>query len=190
MSSLSERFPKKSTIFGTTMFLNEYNRIYIPKNKEGFEKTIDALFSLLPDPNDEQKKNYMLIKKYPFILPKNNFDLGLSNDYNFNYTILDHMPNGWRTKFGAKLLKELKEAILEYKEDFLYEYFVSQVKEKWGGLRWYDYGSTERMRKVLDKYSKISYKICIVCGKKGKIDKGYSWVMPLCRRHRKARKRG
>ena len=118
-----------------------------------------------------------------------------------SYTELDAMEQGWRIKFGENICKEIKYSLLhtytkEIKNRFsisyiiayikglhmLFNYRIEQIKEKFGGLRWYDYGGTNDVFNIINKYEDISYKTCIVCGKPAKyITKG--WICPYCEEH-------
>jgi len=54
-----------------------------------------------------------------------------------------------------------------------------QVKEKFGGLRFYiDYGTEEIYNKI-DMAEEISFSICEECGKPGKLRNG-EWLKTLC----------
>lgn len=57
---------------------------------------------------------------------------------------------------------------------------VTQVKEKFGGLRFYiEDGSTEIFNRIHEAENE-SYKICESCGKPGKLDQREYWVRTLC----------
>lgn len=57
---------------------------------------------------------------------------------------------------------------------------VSQVKEKFGGLRFYiGSGSDEIFERVV-KAERDSYEICEVTGKPGKLRKDIGWYLTLC----------
>jgi len=56
---------------------------------------------------------------------------------------------------------------------------VTQVKEKFGGLRLYVDYSTEEEDKIITEAEELSYKICETCGKKGKL-RDYGWLSVLC----------
>lgn len=66
---------------------------------------------------------------------------------------------------------------------------IAQVKEKFGGLRFYidhdfeceveDCHAAESMYKAIDTIEALSYRICETCGKHGKLT-GKSWVKTLC----------
>lgn len=61
----------------------------------------------------------------------------------------------------------------------LYSYRILDIKEKYGGLRWYDAQSTRRVLKIIDKYENISYKTCIHCGKQAEWETR-GWISPYC----------
>lgn len=93
------------------------------------------------------------------------------------YSNLDAMPKGWRKAFGIGMCKEIKAALKQDK--LLKRYRITQIKEKFGGLRWYDNVSTDKVQAVISKYEHLSYKTCIECGKPAKyISKG--WISPYC----------
>jgi hypothetical protein len=83
----------------------------------------------------KRDNNIDLINKYPFLLPKNRLDGSKLNNYDYEFTELDAMPDTWRFTFGDEMLKELKEILI--KGDYLYKYSIMQIKEKYGQLRIY-----------------------------------------------------
>ena len=104
--------------------------------------------------------NKELIKRYPFLLPRNRWTGEIPEDYDYSYTELDAMPDGWRNAFGERMCQEIRNALIE--EDYLNEYRISQIKEKYGTLRWYDFGATRKVYDIISKYGYISGFICIV----------------------------
>ena len=100
-----------------------------------------------------------------------------------SYTELDAMPCGWRRAFGIQMCKEIKRALLDAGgRKALRAYRIMDIKEKYGELRWYDEGSPEPVHKIIEKYSYISTRTCIVCGR----DADYvttGWISPYCSRH-------
>lgn len=60
---------------------------------------------------------------------------------------------------------------------------VWQVKEKYAGLRFYISSAPEWYFDLIDYYEDESYKICEVCGEKGKIRDDLSWILTLCDKH-------
>lgn len=168
-------------------YLNDQDKAYVPETKDEFELFLDAVFSFLPKPSKEQKRNYRLIKEFPFLLPKNRWDRSLNiigeYPFDFTWTEISSLPKGWLIAFAKPLLKELKDAIMKYDEAFLYEYMITDIKEKYGGLRWYDNGATKEMYKIVDKYENMSYNKCIICGKDGKANSDKFLLEPLCPEH-------
>lgn len=116
------------------------------------------------------------------------------------YTELDAMDKGWRKAFGIDICKEIKLALIRTVIDeeniskknifkyfkaylkgikLLYSYRIMQIKEKYGGLRWYDAWSPKSVQDIIDKYEDISFKTCISCGKPAtKMTTG--WISPYC----------
>lgn len=93
------------------------------------------------------------------------------------YTELDAMEPGWRRAFGMQLCKELKKELKKNK--YLIKYRITQIKEKYGELCWYDAGNTENGYNIIQKYTHLSQKICMKCGKPAtKISCGY--IAPYC----------
>lgn len=119
--------------------------------------------------------NKELCEEYPFLIDWN--EPCDSDERTYEYTLLDDMPKGWKIAFGEQLCKEIKEALIEEGIP-IEEYKVLQVKEKFGGLRWYDnaYG---KVQEVISKYEDLSYKTCVGCGSKATF-RSTGWVLPFC----------
>lgn len=96
------------------------------------------------------------------------------------YTELDSMDKGWREAFGMNFCKDLRKALIRtggYK--LLFGFRILQIKEKYGILEVYCIGYNDEINKVISKYSKLSEKTCIRCGKPATwISKG--WISPYC----------
>lgn len=56
---------------------------------------------------------------------------------------------------------------------------ASQVKEKFGGLRFYTWNSNDKAENLIDKAENDSYKICEICGNSGKPNND-GWISTLC----------
>lgn len=56
---------------------------------------------------------------------------------------------------------------------------VCQVKEKFGGLRWYINGASKEVHDIISKYENMSYQTCEDCGSPGKPRNG-GWIKTLC----------
>lgn len=79
--------------------------------------------------------------------------------------------NKLATKIEANLSKqELK------------DFRVLQVKEKFGGLRFYiENCDNEEVNKFIDEYEDKSYHICEICGDKGSPNQNeFGWIRTIC----------
>lgn len=146
---------------------------------------------IIDENSDDHNKliefNNWLIDNYPF--------LEISDDHSLTW--FDDIPKGWAKSFGLDLCNELKEELIRC--NFLKEYKILQIKEKWGELRWYDgglplygdrlfidlpegtyvSGSNCKVWEMIDKYTNISRLVCIDCGNKAEyISTG--WISPYC----------
>lgn len=63
---------------------------------------------------------------------------------------------------------------------------VIQVKEKFGGLRFYMTTETEEMSKAIEEAEVVSFRTCEECGQPGSLT-GNSWVVTLCEECRKTK---
>lgn len=123
--------------------------------------------------------NKELIERYPFLMPMNRWTGEVPNDFNYSYTELDAMNNGWRQAFGKRMCEEIRNALIE--DNCLDEYRISQIKEKYGTLRWYDFGATQKVYDIISKYEYISGFICPSCGRPyaKELNVG-GWIYTLC----------
>lgn len=126
----------------------------------------------------DKEYNKQLVEKYPFLLPRNRWTGKVPADYDYSYTELDNMPDGWRKAFGEQMCEEIKQELEE--KGILHQYRISQIKEKYGELCWYDFGCTTKiLREIIPKYEKLSTHTCIKCGKPAtRITLG--WISPYC----------
>ena len=129
--------------------------------------------------SDEQKKNYELCMKYPILIPKNVWTGKEVEDYDYEYTMLDFIPDGWRIAFGEEWAKEVQDAINEPPEDNRDEIYITQLKEKFGQFRQYFNCYTDKLNAVVCKYEDLSIKTCIRCGNSAtKVSTG--WISSFC----------
>lgn len=63
---------------------------------------------------------------------------------------------------------------------------ASQVKEKFGGLRFYTNGYTDEVSGMIRMAEAMSYRTCEECGSPGRSN-SYGWISTLCDTHRLAR---
>lgn len=95
--------------------------------------------------------------------------------------------DGW-----FKLINNLSRRITKLDPDGTIQ--AEQVKEKFGGLRYYYGGkiatkeAAEKISHLVDEAEEKSYHICEQCGKKGEMRNDIGWVLTLCERHYKEHK--
>lgn len=167
----------------------EYLELDLKKNKTEEEKQLLI----------EYNKN--LIDRFPFLTPRNVWTGEIVNNFDYTWSELDCMPIGWRIAFGEQLCEEIKQELLKVQEKdpgggypesyyttnydsdkiipYLEGYRITEIKEKWGELRWYDNGAPTSVHNVISKYEKLSRFVCIDCGKEAKyLSNG--WISPFC----------
>lgn len=125
-------------------------------------------------------ENKKLVERYPFLLPRNRWTDEVPKDYHYEWTELDQMCKGWRKAFGLQMCEEIREDLI--KHNFLEELRIMDIKEKFGGLRFY-VGFVPRESKIfeiINKYEDLSFKICEVCGKPAKTINDGGWLTTIC----------
>jgi len=60
---------------------------------------------------------------------------------------------------------------------------VCQVKEKFGGLRFYINDGSDEIHKRIVEAEKLSYETCEICGEKGELRTNIGWHLTLCEKH-------
>lgn len=51
-----------------------------------------------------KESNQKLIERFPFLMPRNRWTGKVPEDYDYSYTELDSMPDGWRKAFGEQIV--------------------------------------------------------------------------------------
>ena len=126
----------------------------------------------------EKMRNRRLIKKYPWLLPRNCWTDQVPDDYDYSYTAWGS-SEGWDKAFGKMFMEELGEAIAE--AGLKDRYRILQMKSKYGGIRLYDNGATDEIHRIINKYSYISENICECCGRPDvPMVNDYGWWTPEC----------
>ena len=64
---------------------------------------------------------------------------------------------------------------------------VTQVKEKFGELRFYISGATEEVFNRIDEATDESHRTCETCGQPGALDQSLYWLVTLCPTHTQER---
>lgn len=167
----------KFTILGMTAFWNNSKNItiYVKTTDESDKTNYGFHYESVKLLNNKRKlREYNVLRWIDenildkiFIIP--------------NSTELDALEPGWKKKFGIDICKEIKQSLLKQGgRKALKTYRIVQIKEKFGGLRWYDAWSTDEiLHVIIPKYEELSKKTCIRCGKPAKyISRG--WVSPYC----------
>lgn len=78
------------------------------------------------------------------------------------------------------MVNEINEALLRAGgRKLTKEYEITQIKEKFGGLRWYDNGAPTEVHKIIEKYSYIADHTCIICGRPATV-RTSGWIFPYC----------
>ena len=112
-----------------------------------------------------------LIRNPPYLVNHN------GTPYDFTYDV----GKGW-TGILTNAFKQIAEAFDEVGVDFS-EFSVSQIKEKFGGLRIYtgslDVDVADQVCEIIDDAETESCWTCEWCGKPGKI-RGGGWIKTLC----------
>lgn len=126
-----------------------------------------------------KRENRMLCKQFPFLIPWNRFTGKYIAAYDYSFTELDSLPEGWRKAFGVRMCEEIKAELLRV--DDLERWRIVQMKEKYGELRIYDNGhkQSSRIDGIIEKYMELSKHTCIVCGKPA-TRKTLGWIAPYC----------
>lgn len=84
--------------------------------------------------------------------------------------------DGW-----FKLILDLSVALEALGQDIM----VTQVKEKFGGLRFYVSSATPEAYSLIDAAEALSEQTCETCGEPGKPMKVSGWIAVLCDAHAK-----
>ena len=107
-----------------------------------------------------------LIDKYPWLCPERNEDGSIASTYDYSYTELDFVPNGWRN-IAMDLCEEIRSILKPL--GLLDKYMLSEVKEKWSMLGWYDYmvdltPIPKDIDEAVHRAEERSKFVCFICG--------------------------
>ena len=102
------------------------------------------------------------------------------NDYFQATTGMMDIGEGW-----YQLMHDLLEELI--KTDW--DKDIHQVKEKFGGLRFYVGGASDEVHDIISRYEALSYETCEVCGEHGEVRKdAFGWWKTLCDKHQEEKK--
>lgn len=98
-----------------------------------------------------------------------------------------YVSNGW-FNLVDRLCSELEHHIQQLPEELRNDCYCTQIKEKFGGLRFYVNHSTPFMDGAIALAECMSYSICEECGAPGTRRMG-GYIQSLCNKHFKAREK-
>ena len=125
--------------------------------------------------------NKELCDRYSWLIPANRWTGKVVDNYNYEYTELDNMPEGWRRAFGRQMCEELDREIKTWSIHDQENFHITDIKEKWGFLHFYTNFGSKELYEIINKYAELSKTICIHCGHTASwITRG--WYMPVCNR--------
>lgn len=150
--------------------------------EEGWYDIIDVLCNSIQQHIDQsvkdkernEKHNAMVIATRAGDLSLfNEAKVKLSEEWKAKYLaeILDASEDGTYWSRGIRLVKPVVEQVV-----------AEQVKEKFGGLRFYYRGGDEYIRGLVSFAESMSYRVCEDCGKPGTVG-GRGWIRTLCSDH-------
>ena len=151
----------------------------IVEYSEALRKTREVLGS---NYTEEQLNNWILVVKYPFLIPRYDWSGKIIEDYDYASTYLDDIPVGWKIAFGEMMCEEIKQELVRC--NYLDEFRIVQAKEKFGQARIYTNGEPIgcKVQQIIDKYSVLSQNICIICGKPDVPITNNGWISPYCKK--------
>lgn len=91
--------------------------------------------------------------------------------------------DGWKDLL-FRLSEKIEAEILTFPEEMRKAFYVEQVKEKYGTLRFYMSGETDSMSTAIAIAEEESAVTCEVCGKPGVL-RGHCWLYTACDEHTK-----
>jgi len=97
--------------------------------------------------------------------------------------VFDDWKKGWKSKWWYRYVwKNIKEykRLLEPLDIDSMRVRAVQVKEKFGGLRFYIHGADDEVFGMIEMAEMMSYVTCEKCGHHGKMHRRGSWLKTLC----------
>jgi hypothetical protein len=104
---------------------------------------------------------------------------GLENGY---YTDRKPIKDSSFFDVGSGWYSLIKDLIIDLIE-LGWDKQTCQVKEKFGGLRFYINSASDEVHKRIEIAENLSYKTCETCGEKGELRTNIGWHTTLCDTH-------
>ena len=96
----------------------------------------------------------------------------------------EYISHDWTGPGWKQLILDCDREMSEINPD----YTILQIKEKFGGLRYYVEGHSD-LFDIEEKYERLSFQICEECGSKLEVttnrSNGFSWIKTYCKECRK-----
>ena len=116
-----------------------------------------------------EKNTKYLVEKYPRLYRGK--DLPITQNL---------LPFGIETGDGwFDIIDQLSAEITRLDEESITDTLAVQVKEKYGGLRFYISGGDSRVDEAIEYAENKSLETCEVCGEPGR-ERGTSWIYTMC----------
>ena len=139
---------------------------------DGWYLLLDKLCAMIQWEIDQQNRNLESDKKYNKMLSKaQSGDFELFNKYYKDCST----DKKWLEKRKDEILKESPTI-----EKEVYQVVATQVKEKYGSLRFYVSGGNERTEAFISFAEHLSYSICEICGSMNNIKHSQGWIITAC----------
>ena len=129
-----------------------------------------------------QIRTRKLIKKYPWLYPRYDWSGKKVKPFDYSFTELDCLPDGWIKTFVDMMCEEIHQDLL--KNHYVNKFRILEVKEKYGGMRIYTgpLPQDSKVWDIIEKYSVLSENICFQCGRPDVPRTKDGWILPWCSR--------
>ena len=98
------------------------------------------------------------------------------------YNHYNDIPEGWRIAFGERWCKDIQAEYEKMSKEEQEDFFVVQLKEKFGSFRQYFSTGNDAIFEITRKYEELSERTCIHCGAPAtRISR--DWISPWCDEH-------
>lgn len=114
-----------------------------------------------------------LMHEFPFMQARN-----VWSGEKLDFPIYCECGDGW---YGLimDLCRQVQKVLDKESSKFVEGFYPIQIKEKYGGLRFYTTYGNDEIFKLIDEAEEKSTKICERCGNPGVL-RGNSWLYTLC----------